>query len=96
MICYAYVLFIAATANGKTKKDAKQEAAKALLLTMDKEAEKYLLPKASKEEPVVTIIEVDPEVSGNPVGDLNDLCTKLKRLPPEYEVGMQAGLGLKF
>lgn len=47
--------------------------------------EQFLLPKPPKEEPL-TPVEVDPEVPGNPVGDLNDLCTKLKRLPPEYEV----------
>ncbi|CAL8097361.1 unnamed protein product [Orchesella dallaii] len=74
-----------AKAVGKTKKDAKQEAAKALLLQMDTQVEKLLLPKIQKEEPVTPVVEIDPEIPGNPVGDLNDLCTKLKRLPPEYE-----------
>jgi len=30
-------------------------------------------------------------VPGNPVGNLNDLCTKLKRLPPEYEDVSEVG-----
>jgi hypothetical protein len=30
-------------------------------------------------------LDVDPEPEGNPVGELNDLCLKIKRLPPEYE-----------
>lgn len=79
--------FNLAIAVGKTKKDAKQEAAKALLLKMDNQVEKFLIPKPPKEEPA-PLIEVDADVPGNPVGDLNDLCTKLKRLPPEYEVGL--------
>ncbi|ODM97825.1 Interferon-inducible double-stranded RNA-dependent protein kinase activator A A [Orchesella cincta] len=74
-----------AKAVGKTKKDAKQEAVKMLLLQMDTQVEKLLLPKVQKEEPVTPVIEIDPEVTGNPVGNLNDLCTKLKILPPEYE-----------
>ena len=80
--------FHSASATGKTKKDAKQEAAKALLVKMDNDVEQYLIPTATKEEFVSPIVEVDPEVPGNPVGDLNDLCTKLKRLPPEYEVNI--------
>jgi hypothetical protein len=69
------------------KKDAKQDAAKALLLTMDSAVESILAPaKAAVVQDPTPLLEIDPDPEGNPVGDLNDMALKLKRLPPEYEV----------
>jgi hypothetical protein len=72
--------------KAKSKKDARQEAAKTLLLSMDEQVEKLLVPIKPTIENISPAIECDSEVEGNPIGDLNDLCLKIKRLPPEYEV----------
>lgn len=81
------IFCISGKGHAKTKKDAKQEAAKDLLLSMDEKVDKLLIPvKEPMDQESVPAIEFDPEVPGNPVGELNDLCLKIKRLPPDYEV----------
>lgn len=59
----------------------------ALLVSMDEQVEKLLLPIKTDEvdQQKPSSIDCDPEVEGNPVAELNDLCGKIKRQPPEYE-----------
>jgi hypothetical protein len=87
IIYFNFTIIFIGKATGKVKKDTKQDAAKALLVSMDRDVEKLLVPtKSVPSDDTEKTIECDPDVEGNPVGDLNDLCAKLRRLPPEYEV----------
>lgn len=87
---------LAGVAKARAKKDAKQMAAKALLLSMDENVSTILAPtkgEAEHESPQPTL-DCDPEVEGNPVGELNDICVKIKKPPPEYEVRVYLVLAL--
>jgi len=75
--------------KGSCKKDAKQEAALALLRQMDeKTGEMVTYTPQSKAVPMRIDADVDPDVTGNPIGDLNDLCMRSRIPPPEYDVSV--------
>jgi len=74
-----------ARGRGYSKKDAKQEAARALLQSMDDRTQKLLTPMVKPPRPETPEPDVDPDVTGNPVGELNDLCMRVRITPPKYE-----------
>ena len=76
------------SAKSSNKRDAKHEAARIILLKLDDRSEHLISYTPQLKTPVNTdSLEVDPDVSGNPVGELNDLCLRAHIPPPEYEVG---------
>ncbi|CAG7653040.1 unnamed protein product [Allacma fusca] len=81
---------VKATGVGKTKKDAKQDAAKSLLLTLDARLIDKFDVKFTKKEEVIQP-EYDPEAPGNPVGELNEFCLRAKKIVPEYEDEREEG-----
>ena len=70
------------------KREAKQAAARALLRMMDEGVDRLLIPESSEPETTAlsNICDCDPEPPGNPVMELNDLCLKIRKIPPQYEV----------
>ena len=87
----SFGFLLIATGVGKTKKDAKQDAAKNLLLQLDSRLiEKFDSRFSNKEE--ISQPELDPEAPGNPVGELNEFCLRAKKIVPEYEVWKAAFL----
>ncbi len=55
---------------------------------MDQRSEHMIAytPQSSRAAVEPAEVEVDPEVPGNPVGELNDICMRTRIPPPRFEV----------
>ncbi|XP_066590414.1 protein Loquacious-like [Prorops nasuta] len=91
---------LSATGTGRCKRDAKQEAAKAMLAAISAQQNILRLPATPSESPI-TPPSPEPKsslskVSGNPpflnaIGALKDLCVRNNLKEPEYQLTSEIG-----
>ena len=74
---------VVATGCGASKKKAKHEAAKSILTK---------LKTGAKDLPNLDLMSpYDDGISGNPVGELQEICMNRRMQPPVYEVSLEEG-----
>lgn len=87
--------FFLETGSGRSKKEAKHNAARAMLRSMEVVAPHELFEMEDSSIPAIEagieIRSADADGEGNPVGILQELCMKLKYPPPVYEVANLVG-----
>lgn len=85
-----------ATGSGQSKKKAKHNAARAMLeqlISIQPSNEKILVKVEIPEKIDTDFIQNNETdgINGNPVGELQEICTNRRLPPPLYEVGEELG-----